>query len=263
MLNVKDWDRYQEIYTVSREPFNHVVIDDFFTSEVADKLAQEFLPYDSPHWRMQWKNELENKKLHNVWDMFPEVTYRTFTYLNSVEFVEIIRKITGCRKIITDIGLHGGGLHSHKTSGHLNVHMDYNIHPKLKLKRKFNLIVYLTPNWKDEYGGGLELWSHDNEKCGPGQVVKVISNRFNRAVVFDTSQNSWHGLPEKLQCPEGVFRNSLAVYYLTEPGPQESERSKALFAPYKDQINDINILNLIKQRANVNEVQKLHDDQNL
>jgi Rps23 Pro-64 3,4-dihydroxylase Tpa1-like proline 4-hydroxylase len=257
MLNPKDWKSYHDIF-ITAEPFNHVVIDDFFANEIVEKLVEEFLPYNSEHWRGQWDNQVENKKLHNVWDLFPEVTYRTFTYLNSKEFVKILKQITGCKQIYTDIGLNGGGLHSHKSGGHLNIHLDYVIHPKLKLKRKFNLIVYITPNWKKEYGGGLELWSHDSEKNLPGNLVTTVENKFNRAVIFDTTQNSWHGLPEKLDCPEGVTRNSLAIYYLTQPGPEENTRMKALFAPYKDQINDPEVLELIKKRADVNQVKKLY-----
>lgn len=257
MLNPKNWNLYHDQF-ITATPFNHVVIDDFFTSEVVEKLVQEFLPYDSPHWRGQWENQVENKKLHNVWDLFPEVTYRTFNYLNSNEFVKILEQITGREQIYTDIGLNGGGLHSHKSGGHLNIHLDYIIHPKLKLKRNYNLIIYITPEWKSEYGGGLELWSHDTENNSPGQCVSTIENKFNRAVIFDTTQNSWHGLPEKLECPEGMTRNSLAVYYLTQPGPAENNRMKALFAPYKDQINDTAVLDLIKQRADVNQVQKLY-----
>lgn len=257
MLNLKNWELYSKEF-LNAEPFNHVVIDDFFTTEVANRLAEEFLDYDSPHWRGQWDNAIENKRLHNVWDLFPETTYRAFTYLNSPEFVEILRTITQEEEIITDIGLNGGGLHSHKSGGHLNVHLDYSIHPKLKLRRNYNLIIYITPEWKQEYGGGLELWSHDNETNGPKEVVKTVDNRFNRAVIFNTTQNSWHGLPEKLECPEGMTRNSLAIYYLTRPGPNVDQRMKALFAPYKDQIDDLEVLDLIKRRADVNEVKKLY-----
>jgi hypothetical protein len=33
--------------------------------------------------------------------------------------------------LVADLGLHGGGLHSHARGGKLNVHLDYDIHPKL------------------------------------------------------------------------------------------------------------------------------------
>jgi hypothetical protein len=133
----------------------------------------------------------------------------------------------------------------------LNVHVDYNIHPKLQLQRHYNLIVYITPNWQPEWGGGLELWSHNDATGGPKELVKLVENRFNRAVLFDTTQNSWHGLPADLNCPEGVVRQSLAVYYVTQPEQNANPRGKALFAPYKDQAQDPAIMELIQKRSQV------------
>jgi Rps23 Pro-64 3,4-dihydroxylase Tpa1-like proline 4-hydroxylase len=257
MINNRAWAELTETFLTS-EPFNHIIIDNFFTDDVAEKIVQEFLPYDSPQWRGQWDNAVENKRLHNVWDLFPETIYNVFTYLNSPEWVSTLETIVGRKNVFTDIGLHGGGLHSHKSGGHLNVHLDYIIHPKLKLKRNYNLIIYMTPNWDSEWGGGLQLWSHDSEKNAPKELIKTVDNRFNRAVIFDTTQNSWHGLPEKLDCPEGITRNSLAIYYLTQPEGNTEQRMKALFSPYKDQKDDPAVLELIRKRADVNEVNKMY-----
>ena len=41
-----------------------------------------------------------------------------------------------------DIGLNGGGWHTHKRGGKLNTHLDYSLHTKLKLERKLNIINY-------------------------------------------------------------------------------------------------------------------------
>ena len=46
---------------------------------------------------------------------------------------------------------------------------------------------------------------------------KVKSHvKFNSAIVFQTNEISWHGLPEKIMCPEGVYRKSLAYYYISQ-----------------------------------------------
>jgi hypothetical protein len=150
-----------------------------------------------------------------------------------------------------DVGLNGGGWHMHGPAGNLNVHLDYNIHPKLGEQRKLNIIVYMTPNWNPEWGGGLELWSHDEETNQPKTLDKLVDNVYNRAVIFDTTQNSWHGLPKHLTCPEGIYRKSLAAYYV-RPAPIDSDpRGKALFAPREEQKNDPVIAELIRKRANV------------
>jgi hypothetical protein len=151
----------------------------------------------------------------------------------------------------SDPGLHGGGWHLHGKGGKLNVHLDYDIHPKVKLQRKLNLIVYLNKDWQPEWGGGLELWSHDDATNGPKELVKTVENKFNRAVLFDTTQNSWHGLPENLTCPDGQYRKSIAVYYLQIP-IRATDRQKAVFAPHKEQASDQSVLELIRQRSDIN-----------
>ena len=127
--------------------------------------------------------------------------------------------------------------------------MDYSIHPKLKLQRKLNLIIYLAENWNNDWGGGLELWSHNEENNKPKRKEVTVDNIFNRAVLFDTTQNSWHGFPEPLSCPENTYRKSLAVYYLTDPPEGTDQRPRALYAPTKEQEKDLEVLGLIQQRV--------------
>ena len=120
------------------------------------------------------------------------------------------------KKLYSDIGLNGGGWHIHKKGGKLNQHLDYSLHPKLGLERKLNIIIYLNSNWKKEWKGNLGFWSNESNK-EPGNLVREIEPKFNRAILFDTTQNSWHGLPEPVNCPKGEYRKSLAIYYLCKP----------------------------------------------
>ena len=228
-------------------PFNHVVIDDFFPLEKARKLSEEFPDYDDSSW-FYYNNPLEKKKTNNSWLDFPPETYKTFSFLNSCEFIKSLCEKTEIKKLYPDIGLHGGGWHIHSRGGKLNIHLDYSIHPKTGLQRKLNLILYLTEGWKPEWGGGLELWSHNPETKLPLKQEKVIDNVFNRAILFDTTQNSWHGLPQPLDCPEGIYRKSIAVYYMTDPPNNTDPRNRALYAPTKDQQNNKEVLDLIQQR---------------
>lgn len=228
-------------------PFNHVVIDDFFPLEKARKLSEEFPDYDDSSW-FYYNNPLEKKKTNNNWLDFPPETYKTFSFLNSCEFIKSLCEKTEIKKLYPDIGLHGGGWHIHSRGGKLNIHLDYSIHPKTGLQRKLNLILYLTEGWKSEWGGGLELWSHNPETKLPLKQEKVIDNVFNRAILFDTTQNSWHGLPQPLDCPEEIYRKSIAVYYMTDPPNNTDPRNRALYAPTKDQQNNREVLDLIQQR---------------
>lgn len=233
-----------------KPPFDYVVIDDFFTEEFAKKLSNEFPAYEEKTWH-GYNNPIEVKKVCNNWNLFPAGTYSAFSYLNSQEWVTYLSsKLTGGRKLLSDNGLNGGGWHIHRRGGKLNTHLDYSLHPKLGLQRKLNIIIYMNPNWKKEWGGALGLWGNKSAEK-PGDLVASVWNKFNRAVIFDTTQNSWHGLPEPLVCPADEARQSLAVYYLCEAPEDINPRGKALFAPTKEQENDAEILDLIKKRSNV------------
>lgn len=249
-LNIRNWRALQDEFLASK-PFNHVIIDDFFLPEVAEQLIAEFPAYNSTVWNAHYNNAIENKKACNHWDKFPQTTYSVFHYLCGTGFENIVSEITGNQGVQADIGLHGGGWHAHTTSGKLNVHLDYSIHPKLQLERHYNLIVYITPDWNPAWGGGLELWSHDHEKETAKELVATVENKFNRAVLFDTTQYSWHGLPQDLVCPPGIMRQSLAVYYVTEPATDADSRGKALFVPREDQKDNLEILDLIQKRSQV------------
>jgi Rps23 Pro-64 3,4-dihydroxylase Tpa1-like proline 4-hydroxylase len=231
-------------------PFYHHVADNFFDEKKAITLSEEFPDYKSDAW-FCYNNPLENKKSCNNWYYFGSETYKTFLYLNSPDFIKKLERFTGIKKLYPDIGLHGGGLHIHGTGGKLNIHLDYSIHPKLKLQRKLNLIVYLEKDWNPEWGGNLEFWSHNKEKNKPDKRFVTVQNVFNRAVLFDTTQNSWHGFPEPLTCPEGKYRKSIAVYYLTDPPEGTNPRPRALYAPTKEQETDLEILKLIQDRSNL------------
>lgn len=229
-------------------PFDHIVIDNFLRSEVAAALEAEYPAWDDQMW-WQYANQIEQKKALNHWDRFPPVTYSVMTVFNSPEFIRELEVLTGIRGLRSDPGLNGGGWHGHAGGGKLNVHLDYSLHPKLGLERRLNLIVYITSEWDPAWGGQLGLWAGDSAK--PQEIGRTVDCLFNRAVLFDTTQNSWHGLPDAIRCPHGVIRRSLAVYYLTEPRAETENRGKALFAPHGNQVNDPAVLDLIRKRAQV------------
>ena len=252
MDQIINWNsvKKQIVHYGKTPPFDHVVIDDFFLAPVANALASEFPDFDSDTW-YDYDNPIEIKKVCNNWNKFTDVTYSVFCYLNSNNFVSYLSKtLFNGESLYSDPGLHGGGWHAHKKGGKLNTHLDYSVHPKLKLQRKLNIIVYLNPRWKEEWGGSLGLWDNKSPEK-PGELVSSVWSKFNRAVIFDTTQNSWHGLPEPLNCPEGQARQSLAVYYLCQPDKNVDSRGKALFAPSKEQIGDKEVLDLIKKRSDV------------
>ena len=146
------------------------------------------------------------------------------------EVVALLRAITGIEDLEADPHLHGAGLHAYPRRGKLDMHLDYCIHPISGKERRCNLIVYLNQDWKTEYGGDLELWDEELTK-----KTNLISPSWNTAIIFKTNDISYHGLPRAISCPEGSFRKSLAVYYVSPKTPGALPRYKAEFHPTPEQ----------------------------
>lgn len=146
--------------------------------------------------------------------------------LNSSAFLSFLEQVTGISGLISDPYFDGGGLHQICRGGNLKIHSDYNKHKNLNLDRRINLLLYLNKNWREEYGGHLEFWDRNMTACR-----KRIAPVFNRTVIFGTTDYTYHGHPELLECPEHVTRKSLALYYFSNGRPREeiSEGHGTLF----------------------------------
>jgi len=247
IINNQNWFELSKDFKQGK-PFNHVVIDNFFKEDIALNIFNDMPGYDE-NTDARYDNLIEKKRTIQNWHKFSKNIYKALSFLIDQRFTYYLRTMSLEPDLVADFGLHGGGIHMHQTGDYLNTHLDYDIHPKLDLKRKLNLIVYLNPNWKEEWGGNISLWSHDDETNQPKDLVTSIWPKFNRAVIFDTTQNSWHGVVEGINAPEGQYRKSLALYYLIPTDDLDNKRQKALFTPRVEQKGNEDVMELIKVRS--------------
>ncbi len=200
-------DRTRVAYQ-SADPYPHVVIDNFLEPEAAQAAIAEFPPFDPERWN-NYLHVNERKFSNTDPETWGPTLRQILQDLNSPRFVRYVGNLLGEDDLIEDPSLEGGGLHQSTRGGFLNIHADFTVHPHHRdWQRRANLILYLNEGWEADYGGDLELWSTDMKQC-----VQKVSPVANRAVIFTTDANSFHGHPEPMQCPEGVARRSLALYY--------------------------------------------------
>ena len=197
--------RYRE-----NHPFPHIVLDDFLPEAVARAVIAEFPGPEDTSW-IQYKHFNENKLGKSDRREFPPTVGRVIDVLNSPGVVSFLSRLCGIEGLLADPVLEGGGLHQTEPGGFLNIHADFTMHHyQTDWRRRVNLILYLNEGWHDEWGGALELWDRDMSACA-AKVAPV----FNRAVVFNTDETSYHGYPAPITCAPGVTRKSLALYYFT------------------------------------------------
>lgn len=193
-------------------PFRYVVIDNFLMSTGADEALRGFPPVDAEIWnRTTYINQ--RKKFQSSKVTYNPFFEEAFAELNGPQTIRFLTNLTGIQNLVADDDFFGAGFHQSVNGAFLDVHVDFNVHPAQKLYRRFNLLIFLNKDWRNEYGGALELWDTDTNRC-----VQNIQPVFNRCVIFETTEKSFHGHPSPLRVPEGVSRKSLAVYYYTELG---------------------------------------------
>jgi Rps23 Pro-64 3,4-dihydroxylase Tpa1-like proline 4-hydroxylase len=199
----------------SADPFPHTVIDDFLPVELAERILGAFPRPEQLNWHHFDKHH--SKKLATRGDArLPELLHDVLMHFNSAACLRFLEGVTGITGLLPDPYFEGGGLHQIEPGGWLKIHTDFNYHKTLRLDRRINLILYLNKDWREEYNGHLELWDRSVTRC-----VRKVLPLFNRCVVFNTTDWSYHGHPEKLACPPGMTRKSLALYYYTNGRPKE------------------------------------------
>ena len=198
-------DRYRGAF-----PFPHIVIDDFLDREVLRNVPNQFPSSEDKDFFDRDQERL--KFQYHPYEVSSGLIRNLFAELNSQAFLGFLEEMTGIRGLLPDPYFEGGGLHETKRGGHLGIHADFNVHGKLNVERRLNLLIYLNEDWKEEYGGQLELWDQNMKEC----AVRV-EPIFGRAVIFNTTLDSFHGHPEPLNCPPNRTRRSIATYYYSAP----------------------------------------------
>jgi len=201
------------------KPFPHVVIDDFLPEPVAARILDEFPSTTAPVWDHYDKSIYSKKLAANREEQVGAFVYRVLQDMNGADCLAFLERLTGIPGLVPDPRLEGGGLHAILPGGFLKVHADFNLQASTRLDRRLNLLLYLNRDWAEHYGGHLELWNREMTEC-QARILPV----FNRAVIFSTTDWSYHGHPDPLRCPEGMARKSMALYYYSRGRP-ESEAS--------------------------------------
>ena len=191
----------------SAKPYPHVVMDGFFDEAVLDKVAEDFSESRDRDW-IRWDTVHEIKQTSRGIVDLSSFTQLLFLRLSSEPFLEHIRYITGIDDLVWDPTFKGGGLHESFRGSWLNVHADWTNHPHLPLARRLNLIIYLNRDWEEDWNGALKLY--DPETKAEGASVAPL---YNRAVLFPTTDKTFHGFPEAITCPPGRTRKSISIYY--------------------------------------------------
>lgn len=202
-----------------REPFRHLVIDDFLDAGFAERLLAQFPAFERGNARNEagklgGKSTIE--RIRALGDAYSGLD----DLVRTREFLDFVGAITGIPGLLYDPHYFGGGTHENRDGQDLDPHIDFNRHPLEPWHRRLNLIVYLNREWEDAWGGSLELHS---DPRSPDDRTEVVTPLFNRCVIFETTESSWHGF-SRITLPDDhkdLSRKSVALYFYTTDRPIE------------------------------------------
>ena len=201
------------------QPFRHIVIDDFLTPDYCAELLRQFPPFERGNARNEAGELGAKSTVEKIRDLGP--SYAALDDLiQTREFLDLIGTITGIPDLLYDPWYFGGGTHENREGQDLDPHVDFNRHPVERWHRRLNLIVYLNHEWNDAWGGSLELHS---DPRSPDDRIELVTPLYNRAVIFETTETSWHGF-SRIALPDdkkSLSRKSIALYFYTSDRPAE------------------------------------------
>ena len=214
---------YADTYQ-SGSPYHHICIDNFLPMEVIEKVRADL---DSlPEAERAFDAAEEKLKSQYNPDRLPEYSRHLFQAFNSRSFILFLEEMTGIKGLIPDPYFIGAGIHKTLNGGYLNIHADFNVHKQMRVERRLNVLIYLNPPWKEEWGGSFEVW----DKAMTTKMASFAPTE-NRMVCFSTGSDTFHGNPEPVNHPDGLPRQSIALYYYTATWDDSRVEHTTIFRP--------------------------------
>jgi hypothetical protein len=216
------WEQAERFRTafLEAQPFKHVAIDDFFEAAFAERLLAEFPSFD-PSLARNEGGATGGKAVNTAIRSISPAYQRLYDAISGEPFLELVSRLSGIPELILDPNMFGGGTHENLHGQELDAHVDFNYDEPQQLHRRLNLIVYLNKGWRREWGGVLEI--HSNPRRPEENRIREYDPLFNRCVMFETNEYSWHGFPRISLPPDQrhLSRKSISIYLYTQTRPLE------------------------------------------
>jgi len=214
---LENTETHRRVFTEA-SPFRHIAIDHFFDDQFAERLLAEFPAFEkklSVSEGGATGGKAVNTKIREISPAYEEL----YAFISGQPFLEFVSRLSGIPDLLLDPQMFGGGTHENRHGQELDPHIDFNYAQEHGLHRRLNLIVYLNKDWKTEWGGAIEI--HSDPRRPEENQIRAFDPLFNRAIMFETNEISWHGFPriDLPECERHRSRKSISIYLYTKDRP--------------------------------------------
>ncbi len=192
------------------KPFPHLILDNFLEKEYFESFKIDN-SMNSKKDGKSFSGDVENEKWISKNVNLPNFISKIVYELNSETWIKNLRSLTDIETLFsTEVGNTDlANYHEMYESGFLGSHVDHSSDPKTGLPHVLNIILYLTKDWNNNWGGNTTLMSNNGKK-----IIKEIDYIPNRAVIFLHTPYSFHGVT-RLENNKKT-RSSLYVDYYSQ-----------------------------------------------
>jgi Rps23 Pro-64 3,4-dihydroxylase Tpa1-like proline 4-hydroxylase len=199
---------------------HHFALDNLLPMEIAERIYANF-PEPSQMRLLHSPGELKLKYSYvkNESSLLQDI----HSAIQDPKVIAVIEEITGIKNQVPDRSPIAGAVSTLLKGHYINPHLDNSHDVDRKRYQTVNLLYYVSPNWRLENGGNYELWDESIKNS------IIVPSLFNRLVVMETNQTSWHAVNPVL-CD--ATRCCVFNYYYSEQAPRGQEyfhTSKSLF----------------------------------
>lgn len=196
---------------------NYCAIDSLLPDDIAQRIAEAFPQSENMRLLDSFREKKYTSKSLDKFDSL--IADITFAFQDD-RVVQKVAELTGIKGAVGDPHLYAGGISAMERGHFLQPHIDNSHDGEQQNYRVLNLLYYITPGWKPENGGNLELWDVDVK-----QAVEIPS-LFNRLVLMATNDKSWHSVNEVKTA--GV-RRCISNYYFSPHSPNGYETTHVTY----------------------------------
>lgn len=191
---------------------SYFTLDDLLPEALAGEIYASF---PDPSKMMLRRSLREVKYVTSQMDECAPLVEETVYAFQDPRVVQAVARITGLEAVEPDAKLYAGGVSLMGPGHYLHPHLDNSHDMERARYRVLNLLYYISPDWRLEDGGNLELWP-EGTKAKP----HTIHSKFNRLLVIATNRTSWHSV-SRIVAPRN--RTCVSNYYFSKVSPEKDD----------------------------------------